>query len=213
VVRNAVFEICQTVPKFIFGNTTYGGIYICCLLYIDLLSLKLKHPVAYYMCAVGRVAEAVRWGDLPRPADFIGARAHLLYLDDSGSTKNKDDKHVILAGVAVFERRPFWFSQKLDEIAAEVAPEAPHALEFRGGDIITGRKQWRKISQETRISIYERALDILAKSGEARLFGAVIHKAALSPDDPIEYAFEQICNRFDRFLGRLHRQMTRSGVC
>jgi hypothetical protein len=28
-------------------------------------------------------------------------------------------------------------------------------------------------------------------------------KAAISPADPMEYAFEQVCNRFDRFLGRL----------
>ena len=33
---------------------------------------------------------------------------HILYLDDSGSVKNAEDKHIILAGVSVFERVPHW---------------------------------------------------------------------------------------------------------
>ncbi len=50
------------------------------------------------------------------------------------------------------------------------------------------------------------------KSGESfpstqrRLFGVVVDKAERSPEDPIEYAFEQICNRFDLFLRRLYHQ-------
>ncbi len=41
-------------------------------------------------------------------------------------------------------------------------------------------------------------------SRNAHLFGAVVHKAAVSPEDPMESAFEQIAMRFDKFLGRLH---------
>jgi hypothetical protein len=150
-----------------------------------------------------------RWGLCPARPPFHKPLAfltlHLLYLDDSGSVKNAEDRHIILAGVAVFERVPFWFSKKLDELAEEIAPEAPQALEFKGSDILTGRKQWRDVHKERRADIYERALGIMAASGETRMFGAVIHKAAISPQDPMEFAFEQICNRFDRFLGRLHR--------
>jgi hypothetical protein len=149
-------------------------------------------------------------GAFPRPAAFllfgIKLGVHLLYLDDSGSTKNAQDHTVILAGVAVFERRPFWFSKSLDELAAELFPEDPHALEFRGNDILGGKKQWRKIDKNKRIDAYERALRILAASTETRLFGAAVHKAAISPNDPMEYAFEQLCNRFDLFLGRLHKR-------
>jgi hypothetical protein len=137
---------------------------------------------------------------------LVSQTVHLLYLDDSGSVKNADDHHLILAGGAVFERRPFWFSRQLDELAGEIAPQAPQALEFRGSDILTGRKQWRAIEKSRRVDIYQRALGILSVPNEVRLFGAAIHKAAISPDDPMEYAFEQICNRFDRFLGRLHQR-------
>jgi hypothetical protein len=161
-----------------------------------------------YICLSGWEARrGAPLGFFPLPAAFSSGSSglHLLYLDDSGSAKNAQDRHVILAGVAVFERQPFWFSKQLDRLAAEISPEAPDSVEFRGGDIITGRKHWRKIPKDQRLDVYDRALDILKNSREARLFGAAIHKAAVSPNDPIEYAFEQMCNRFDRFLGRLHR--------
>src|SRR5579883_262438 len=58
---------------------------------------------------------------MPRlAAFFVPISMHLLYLDDSGSTKNPADRHVILAGVAVFERLPFWFSRELDQIAGQL---------------------------------------------------------------------------------------------
>jgi hypothetical protein len=130
---------------------------------------------------------------------------HLLYLDDSGSVGNSSEKHIILAGLAVFERSPFWLSGALDRLAGALWPDSPHSLEFRGGDIFSGRKHWRGIAREQRITAYEQALQGLASAREPRLFGAVIDKLAISPADPMEYAFEQVCNRFDRFLGRLHR--------
>jgi hypothetical protein len=131
---------------------------------------------------------------------------HLLYLDDSGFVNNAADRQIVLAGLSVFERIPYWLSSRLDELAAELWPDHPQALEFRGSDIMSGRKHWRGIRRDAREAAYERALRILTTSRERRLFGAVIHKAAMSPNDPMEFAFEQVCNRFDRFLGRLHRR-------
>lgn len=131
---------------------------------------------------------------------------HLLYLDDSGSVANGADRHLILAGLSVFERIPYWLSSQLDSIAAEVWPQAPHMLEFRGGDIFSGRKHWRGIGKTDRHAAYERALSLIRDSRETRLFGAVIHKTAIAPTDPMEFAFENVCNRFDRFLGRLHQR-------
>ncbi len=72
-------------------------------------------------------------------------------------------------------------------------------------NILSGRRQWRAIVPEQRQTAYRKALKILAAAKGVRLFGAAIYKAALSPDDPMEFAFEQISNRFDRMLGRLHR--------
>lgn len=131
---------------------------------------------------------------------------YLLYLDDSGSVKNPGDRHIVLAGLAVFERQPHWFSKRLDDMAAQLWPSEPSALEFRASDIVGGKKQWRGIPKDERIAAYRDVLTVLGHSKQARLFGAAVHKAAVSPGDPMEYAFEQICNRFDRFLGRLHRK-------
>jgi hypothetical protein len=130
---------------------------------------------------------------------------HLLYLDDSGSVGNPQDKHIILAGLSVFERNGHWLSANLDRLAAQLWPDAPTSLEFRGADIRGGKRHWRGITKDERHTAYLQVLQWIGQANEVRLFGAVVHKAARSPDDPMEYAFEQICNRFDRFLGRLHK--------
>lgn len=137
---------------------------------------------------------------------------HLLYLDDSGSVGDKKDAYVILAGLAVYERVPYWYERELDNIAASVWPDNPRSIEFRGGDIFSGRGHWRGVRKETRIQAYENALSHLGSSKRARLFGAAIHKETIAAQDPtqhtlnpMEYAFEQVCSRFDQYLGRLHR--------
>jgi len=129
---------------------------------------------------------------------------YLLYLDDSGSVRNPADKHIVLAGLAVFERQPHWFSSRLDDIAKRVWPDSPQSLEFRGADIRGGKKHWRGVGKQDREEAYREALGAIRGSHLVRLFGAAVHKVAVSPDDPMEYAFEQVCNRLDRFLGRLH---------
>lgn len=129
----------------------------------------------------------------------------LLYLDDSGSVRNPADSHVILAGLSVFQTKPYWLTQELDRIAARVWPEDHQTIEFRGSDMNSGRKHWRGIEKADRMQAFRDALDVLARDRSVTLFGAAIHKAAISPGDPMEYAFEQLCNRFDRYLLRLHR--------
>jgi len=130
---------------------------------------------------------------------------HLLYLDDSGSVRNRDDRHVILAGLSLDEKSPHWFSLGLDKIAATVWPDNPKGLEFRGADIFSGKKHWRGIGRDDRLHAYCEALRFVGTSTKVRLFGASIHKASVSPEDPMEFAFEQVANRFDRMLGRMHK--------
>lgn len=154
---------------------------------------------------VGRFALASRWGLVSLPAAFSAGPMHLLYLDDSGSVGNASDRHIILAGVSVFERKPHWFSQSLDRIADGVWPNDPQHLEFRGADIFSGKRHWRGVERDVRDRAYCDALKVLADSTHTRLFGAAIHKAAVSPADPMEAAFEQVASRFDQMLGRLHK--------
>ena len=137
----------------------------------------------------------------------------LLYLDDSGSVQNASDRHIILAGIAVFERQLHWLSLKLDEIARQIWPDNPHNLEFRGADMLGGKKHWRGVQKAQREAAYRAAMETLGQSPYVHIFGAAIHKAARSPVDPMEYAFEEICSRFDRFLARHHsRGNTQRGL-
>lgn len=38
-----------------------------------------------------------------------------------------------------------------------------------------------------------------------RVFASVIKKVSVSPQDPVEFAFEQLASRFDYYLKRLHK--------
>lgn len=139
---------------------------------------------------------------------------HLLYLDESGSVADPNQKYFILAGVSIFERQGFWLSQKLDEIASRFNPAEPQLIELHGSPMLQGRDGWKTYPQERRLNAMCDALTVFAESHQSnRLFAAVISKSKISPKDPIEFAFEPVCSRFDQYLMRLHRQNdTQRGV-
>ncbi|TCQ02571.1 uncharacterized protein DUF3800 [Sphingomonas sp. PP-CC-3A-396] len=140
---------------------------------------------------------------MPRPAAFIGM--HLLYLDDSGSVKNAQDRHIVLAGLSVFERAGHTLSRQMDQLAERLWPDNPAGLEFHGTEIFSGKKQWRGIRREERQAAYIEALTYIAQSRDTRLFCAAVHRGAAGDDDPMELAFEHVASRFDRMLGRFHK--------
>ena len=143
--------------------------------------------------------------DLTRLPFFV---MHLLYLDDSGSVKNRDEKHFILAGISIFERQAYWLQKALDDLADSQAHSESNRLEFHGNQILAGRGRWRGIRIEQRRALIRESLATAQTliTDQWRLFGVVVDKQALSPEDAVEYAFEQMCNRFDRFLSRLYHQ-------
>ena len=133
---------------------------------------------------------------------------YLLYLDDAGTVKKPDEKYFILAGIAVFERQTHWLQTELDEFTQTLGHPDPSQVELHGNVILAGRKPWRLILRERRRAIIREALRLPHNlvGDYWRLFGVAIEKRALSPRDPVEYAFEQLCNRFDLFLRRLYYQ-------
>lgn len=131
---------------------------------------------------------------------------HILYADEAGSTRDPAQQYFVLAGVSIFERQAFWISQELDKIAERFDPSDPQNVELHGNPMLVGKGIWRKIEQGRREQAIKDALSVLAKSNPStRIFGIAILKECISPDDPVEYAFEQLANRFDRYLGRLHK--------
>lgn len=130
---------------------------------------------------------------------------YLLYLDGSGSIHSPTDDYVVLAGIAIHETKAHFLTSALDLLAEEVAPGEGADVEFHASAMLGGRgARWRGLTKEARSGLLIRALELGVRMHKASLFGAVVHKASISPDDPYEYAFEQIANRFDLFLRRLY---------
>jgi hypothetical protein len=128
---------------------------------------------------------------------------HLLYLDDSGNANDASQHFFVLAGISVFERQGHWLSERLDAIAARFNPADPGSIELHGSPMLTGAKFWRSVPKAARVEAMKDALGILASSHVSnRAFGVAVRKAAISPRDSVEYAFEQLSSRFDQYLMR-----------
>ena len=136
---------------------------------------------------------------------FLLVSMHLLYLDDAGSANNPDEDYLVLGGVSVFEAQAHWVTQELDRLAESIYPSDPHSVEFHASEVFARRKPpWRGMSPEEARGVIKAVLGVLCKSYEtARAFACAVHKASFPGRDPMELAFEDLCSRFDRYLGRL----------
>ncbi|MGE5535832.1 MAG: DUF3800 domain-containing protein [Acidobacteriota bacterium] len=130
---------------------------------------------------------------------------HLLYVDDSGSVGNSQETHFVLGGVAVFERAVYHVIKGLDEIVDGFGfGGSSHDIELHGNEIYNGRNDpWRPVKRPEREEMIKAALQIVpAQRAAIRLFGIAVNKVHLAGRDPVEHAFEEICNRFNLFLRR-----------
>ena len=131
----------------------------------------------------------------------------VLYIDGSGTVGNPDDKHFVLAGLAVYERQMFHLMQHLDKVVGSFGIGPSDDVELHGSPMYSGRGRWRGVPRARRYEMILEALDVLTTaSGTVRAFGVAVDKLARSPDDPVEYAFEEICNRFNAYLNRNFRK-------
>ena len=130
---------------------------------------------------------------------------HLLYLDDSGSSGNRDEDYLVLGGVSVFEAQCHWVTSKLDRLAEGIDPGNPHDVEFHASETFSRRRRpWNRMTRSDARGTIKSVLNVLADSYEsARAFACVVHKASYPNRDPMEIAFEDLLQRFDLCLGRL----------
>ena len=141
---------------------------------------------------------------------------YLLYLDGSGSVRNPAERHFVLAGIAVFERQVFHLISNTDQFVStlDLGPVQfvstldlgpVHNIELHASVMASGRKSpWKGIARQQRLTIIEKALDLLDRAHwSVKAFAVVVDKQAVSPDDPVKRAFEEICNRFNLFLARM----------
>lgn len=142
----------------------------------------------------------------PSLGRFFFAVMYLLYVDESGHSADPLQTYFVLAGVSVFERQSWWIGSELDKIAARFDPATSYSVELHGSPMLQGRDGWKQYPRDKREQAMLDALSAFTASHpNNKAFGVVVNKQAISPADPVEYAFEQLASRFDRHLGRLHR--------
>jgi Protein of unknown function (DUF3800) len=132
---------------------------------------------------------------------------HLMYLDDSGSARNKSEEFFVLAGVSVFERQGYWLSKAVNDLLKAIFPVDWASVELHASPILSGNKRWRAVPKAERLAFLADALTLLVQSPRrsVRLFGAAISKTKSGEFDPVLLAYEQTVSRFDQFLGRLYK--------
>lgn len=130
---------------------------------------------------------------------------HVLYVDDSGSAGNPDESYFVLAGVAVHEWRIFRLIAEVDNAVGAFGLGDPHEIELHGTKVYNGRPPFYSTKRPEREAMLQSALGVLTdRRAILRLFAVAVDKQYVSPRDPVEVAFEEICNRFNLFLQRLN---------
>lgn len=130
---------------------------------------------------------------------------YLFYVDESGNPDGAEDKYFVLGGIAVEEQRPYWLSEEVNKIEQKFFP-AGAKVEFHAQTITAHADEpWHSISDKSRTAILEALCNTITHSGpKVTLFTVAVERA--SNKEPVLRAFEEICNRFDLFLKRLHAQ-------
>jgi hypothetical protein len=132
---------------------------------------------------------------------------HILYVDDSGTVDDPNERYFVLGGVSVFERGLYHQIKAADDaVGAFGLGDDPHEIELHASTMYHGRDGiWRSIrDRPTREGMIRAALTTLKGHASVKLFAMVIDKAAASPADPVAQAFEEMCNRFNLFLTRMN---------
>jgi hypothetical protein len=132
---------------------------------------------------------------------------YLLYLDDAGSPANPAEEYFGLGGVCVYEAQVDWFSRELDKLAAPF-DKNPEDVEFHASTIFSRREDpWKTLKVDEARGLLKSVLRVAASSYETtRLFACAIDKKSYPVADPVELAFEDLCQRFDYFLARRRQQ-------
>ncbi len=130
---------------------------------------------------------------------------YVLYLDESGT--HSSAAHLVVGGVAVFERSSFWLKKELEELVAKFWPQDPelfalHATKLRTREKDSVPDPYGKLVFTDRRRLLREAYELIAATQHGILFATVIEKGHVAAKDPYEVAFEDIVSRFDLFLSR-----------
>ena len=134
---------------------------------------------------------------------------YLLYVDESGEPNNESDKHFVLGGVAIFERQIYHLNEALNELQRQYFPTITEQIEFHASDIYRRNKEpWHSLPRAKSVEIAQNIYGIIRDSHQfgVVLFAVVIDRGFQSVTDLVGRSFEELCDRFDLFLTRLHKE-------
>lgn len=129
---------------------------------------------------------------------------YLLYIDESGNAYDAGDRHFVMAGLAVFERRTYWMQREAEFIKAKHFPTAP-PVDFHAQPIRSGTGFWRRVQEDVRRAVLTELGQVIAGAPQAEVvaFGAVVEKnEAIHGEGAIRLALEQVTKRFDTLMAR-----------
>ena len=137
---------------------------------------------------------------------------HLLYVDGSGSVRNPNETYFILGGISVYERQIFHLIKQVDQYVSSLNLGPAEEIELHASVIASGKqKPWKGIPRKTRLQIIEDSLEVVRSTHKSnKLFAVAVHKTHRAPNDPVEYEFEKICNRFNLQLARFFKRAGKS---
>ena len=134
---------------------------------------------------------------------------YILYIDGSGSVQSPSEQYFILGGISIFERQIYHLIGHLDDYVGSLGFGPPEDIELHASVIASGSKRpWKGIPRKRRLGIIDGALDVFMNKGSdrTRLFAIAVDKQFRAPQDPVDYAFEEICNRFNLQLTRIYNR-------
>jgi hypothetical protein len=136
---------------------------------------------------------------------------YLLYVDESGEPNNVGDNHFILGGIAVFERQIYYLSEALNELQRQYFPTVTEEIEFHASDIYRHNKEpWHSLPRAKCQEIIQSIYRVIHDSNQLGvvLFAVVIDRGfqGVAARDLVGRSFEELCNRFDLYLTRLHKE-------
>ena len=103
---------------------------------------------------------------------------------------------------------PFHLIKRIDDFVASLDIGPSEDIELHASVIARGGESpWKGMPRKARLQVIEDALEILRTSHRTNtLFAIAVRKQACAPNDPVEYAFEEICNRFNLQLSRIYHR-------
>ena len=131
----------------------------------------------------------------------------LLYVDESGNTKNPNDEYFVLGSVAIYETRAYFLSNEIDRIQEKWFPTASVPIEFHAAQIYNHScEPWHSLFRDDCMQILYDLCDAISAVVERGLylFGVAVHKKSFPQDDAIEKAFYEICGHFDEFINQIN---------